>query len=97
MKNKIQAEAKKRAEKLTGQKDGLVEELKKKLAEKELMIRQSEKTLREAMENAGEEVNAIRDKTSQTLSEWKSKAEAEYRKLREELEGKSQALQWLQV
>jgi thiol peroxidase len=87
-KGKADAEVKK----LAVQKDTLVERLKKELADKENMIRQSEKTLKEAMEMAGKEVSAIREKTNQTLSEWRGKAETEYKKLREELESKSQTL-----
>ena len=87
-KGRAEAEVKK----LAVQKDTLVERLKKELADKENMIRQSEKTLKEAMEMAGKEVSAIREKTNQTLSEWRGKAETEYKKLREELESKTQAL-----
>ena len=87
-KGKAEAEAKK----LTAQKDSLIERLKKELSDKENMIRQSEKTLKEAMGMAGKEVSAIREKTNQTLSEWRGKAETEYKRLREELENKSQAL-----
>jgi thiol peroxidase len=86
------AKADAEAKKLTAQKDSLIERLKKDLAGKEDMIRQSEKTLKEAMGMAGKEVSAIREKTNQTLSEWRGKAEAEYKKLREELENKTQAL-----
>ncbi len=87
---KGKAEAEER--KLAAPKDSLIEKLKKELANKENIIRQSEKTLKEAMGSAGKEVSAIREKTNQTLSEWKGKAEAEYKKLREELENKSQVL-----
>jgi len=86
-KPKSQARVKKPAEK-----ESLVDKLKRKLADKEQVIRQSEKTLKEAMAMAGKEVSAIREKTSQTFSEWRSKAEVEYKKIREELEKKAQAL-----
>jgi thiol peroxidase len=87
-KGKAEAEAKK----LVATKDSLIERLEKELADKENIIRQSEKTLKEAMGMAGKEVSAIREKTNQTLSEWRGKAETEYKKLREELENKSQTL-----
>jgi thiol peroxidase len=80
------------AKKLVATKDSLIERLEKELADKENIIRQSEKTLKEAMGMAGKEVSAIREKTNQTLSEWRGKAETEYKKLREELENKSQTL-----
>ena len=87
-KGKAEAEARK----FVATKDSLIEKLEKELTDKENMIRQSEKTLKEAMGMAGKEVSAIREKTNQTLSEWRGKAEIEYKKLREELENKSQAL-----
>jgi thioredoxin-dependent peroxiredoxin len=87
-KGKVQAEAKTSA----AQRDSLIAKLQKDLADKETVIRQSEKTLKEAIGMAGKEVAGIREKTNQTLSEWRGKAEAEYKKLREELEKKSQAL-----
>lgn len=87
-KGKAEAEARK----FVATKDSLIERLEKELTDKENMIRQSEKTLKEAMGMAGKEVSAIREKTNQTLSEWRGKAETEYKKLREELENKSQAL-----
>ena len=87
-KGKAEAEARK----FVATKDSLIERLEKELADKENMIRQSEKTLKEAMGMAGKEVSAIREKTNQTLSEWRGKAETEYKKLREELENKSQTL-----
>ncbi len=87
-KGKVQAEAKTSA----AQRDSLVAKLQKDLTDRENVIRQSEKTLKEAIAMAGKEVAGIREKTNQTLSEWRGKAEAEYKKLREELEKKSQAL-----
>ena len=87
-KGKVQAEAK-----TSRRPEGLpVAKLQKDLTDRENVIRQSEKTLKEAIGMAGKEVAGIREKTNQTLSEWRGKAEAEYKKLREELEKKSQAL-----
>ncbi len=91
-KEKAEAEVKKRAEKLTEQKDNLVERLKKEMADRENLIRQGEKTLKEAMDSAKKEVSTIKEKTDQTLMEWKTKAEAEYKRLKEELEKKAQPL-----
>jgi thiol peroxidase len=91
-KKKAQEEVKQRAEKLAGQKDNLLERLKREMADKENLIRQGEKTLREAMGSAKKEVAAIKEKTDQTLMEWKTKAEAEYKRLKEELEKKAQPL-----
>jgi thioredoxin-dependent peroxiredoxin len=91
-KKKAQEEVKQRAEKLAGQKDNLLERLKREMADKENLIRQGEKTLREAMDSAKKEVAAIKEKTDQTLMEWKTKAEAEYKRLKEELEKKAQPL-----
>ncbi len=70
----------------------LLEKLKKEVAEKENLLRQGEKTLKEAMESAKKEVSAVKEKTDQTLMEWKTKAEAEYKRLKEELEKKTQPL-----
>ena len=42
------------------------------------------------MGKAQEEISAIKEKTDQTLMEWKGKAEAEYKRLKEELEKKAQ-------
>lgn len=91
-KEKAEAEVKVRAEKLAGQKDNLLERLKKEMADKESLIRQGEKTLREAMDSAKKEVSAIKEKTDQTLTEWKTRAEAEYKRLKEEVEKKTQPL-----
>lgn len=87
-KGKVQEEAKASAV----QKDALIARLQKELTDKENVIHHSEKTLKEAIAMAGKEVSGIREKTNQTLSEWRGKAEAEYKKLRDELEKKSQAL-----
>jgi thiol peroxidase len=84
--------AKEQAEKLIAQKETQMEKLKKELAQKEKIIQQSEKTLREAMDMAGKEVSAVKEKTNHTLADWKNKAEAEYGRLKQELENKTQAL-----
>ena len=91
-KEKAEGEIKLRAEKLAGQKDSLLEKLKKQVADKENLLRQGEETLKEAMDSAKKEVSAIKEKTDQTLMEWKTRAEAEYKRLREELEKKAQPL-----
>ena len=91
-KGKAETEVRKQAEKLAGQKDNLVKRLKKEVAAKENLLRQGEKTLKEAMDSAKKEVSAIKEKTDQTLMEWKAKAEAEYKRLKEELEKKTQPL-----
>jgi thiol peroxidase len=70
----------------------LVQKIKKQLAEKEEIIRESQKTLRETMAQAGKEVSLLKEKTSQSILEMKSKAEAEAKKLKEELEAKGKAL-----
>jgi len=91
-KGKAETEVRRRAEKLAGQKDDLLGRLKKEVADKENLLRQGEKTLKEAMDSATKEVSAIKEKTDQTLMEWKTKAEAEYKRLKEELEKKAQPL-----
>ena len=91
-KDKAETEVRKRAEKLAGQKDDLLGRLKKEVADKENLLRQGEKTLKEAMDSAKKEVSAIKEKTDQTLMEWKTKAEAEYKRLKEELEKRAQPL-----
>jgi thiol peroxidase len=92
VKERIEKEVKDRVEKSTAQKETRVERLKKELAQKEKIIQQSEKTLKEAMDMAGKEVSAAKEKTNHTLAEWKSKAEAEYGRMKEELENKTKAL-----
>ena len=62
------------------------------MADKENLLRQGEETLKEAMDSAKKEVSAIKEKTDHTLMEWKTKAEAEYKRLKEELEQKAQPL-----
>ena len=76
--------------KAVGQKDEMIRKLKGQLAERQEDLRQGEKTIREAMGKATEEISAIKAKTDQTLMDWKSKAEAEYKKLKEELEKKAE-------
>ena len=76
--------------KAVGQKDEMIQKLKGQLAERQEDLRQGEKTIREAMGKATEEISAIKAKTDQTLMDWKSKAEAEYKKLKEELEKKAE-------
>lgn len=76
--------------KFIAQKDELVKKLKGQLADKQEVLREGEKTVREAMGMAQEEISAIKQKTDQTLMEWKGKAEAEYKRLKDELEKKAQ-------
>jgi len=76
--------------KFIAQKDELIKKLKGQVADKQGVLRDGEKTVREAMGMAQEEISAIKEKTDQTLMEWKGKAEAEYKRLKEELEKKAQ-------
>jgi uncharacterized protein YukE len=76
--------------KFIAQKDDLIKKLKGQLADKQGVLREGEKTVREAMGKAQEEISTIKEKTDQTLMEWKGKAEAEYKRLKEELEKKAQ-------
>ena len=76
--------------KFIAQKDELIKKLKGQLMDKKGVLQEGEKTVREAMGKAQEEISAIREKTNQTLMEWKEKAEAEYKRLKEELEKKGQ-------
>ncbi len=76
--------------KFIAQKDEMIKKLKGQLAEKQGVLREGEKTVREAMGKAQEEISAIKEKTDRTLMEWKGKAEAEYKRLKEELEKKAQ-------
>ena len=89
---KLKAEAEKKVKTVTQQKDSLIQTIKKQLAEKEDIIRESQKTLRETMAQAGKEVSLLKEKTSQSILEMKSKAEAEAKTLKEELEAKGKAL-----
>ena len=77
-------------EKFIAQKDELIKKLKGQIADKQGVLREGEKTVREAMGMAQEEISAIKEKTDRTLMEWKGKAEAEYKRLKEELEKKAQ-------
>ena len=76
--------------KAVAQKEGMIQKLKAQLAAKQEDLRQGEKTVLEAMGKAKEEIAAIKAKTDQTLLEWKKKAEAEYKKLKEDLEKKAE-------
>jgi len=76
--------------KFIAQKDELIKKLKGQIADKQGVLREGEKTVREAMGKAQEEISAIKEKTDRTLMEWKGKAEAEYKRLKEELEKKAQ-------
>ena len=89
---KLKAEAEKKVKTVAQQKDSLIQTIKKQLAEKEEIIRESQKTLRETMAQAGKEVSLLKEKTSQSILEMKSKAEAEAKNLKEELEAKGKAL-----
>jgi thiol peroxidase len=73
------------------QKDDLIKKLKTQLADRRGLLREGEKTVREAMGRAQEEISAIKEKTDRTLTEWKGRAEAEYKRLKEELDKKSQS------
>jgi thioredoxin-dependent peroxiredoxin len=74
---------------MVAQKEEMIKKLKGELADKKDVLRQGEETILEAMGKAKEEISAIKAKTDQTLMDWKSKAEAEYKKLKEELEKKA--------
>ncbi len=89
---RLMAGAGKRVETVSRQKDILIQKIKEQLAEKEEIIRESQKTLRETMAQAGKEVSLLKEKTSQSIMEMKRKAEAEARKLKEELEAQRKAL-----
>jgi len=89
---RLMTEAEKRAKTVGTQKDSLVQKIKKELAEKEKIIRESQKIFKETMAKAGREVTALKEKTGQSLLEIKSRADVEARKLKEELEAKGKAL-----
>lgn len=89
---RLMTEAEKRAKTVAKQKDSVIQNIRKELAEKEKMIRESQKTFRETMAQAGREVSALKEKTNQSILEMKSKVGAEVKKLKEELEAKSKAL-----
>jgi thiol peroxidase len=86
------AKIKGKVQKLDTQKESLIKRLKGELARKENQIRESAKTLKEAIENAGKEVSQLREKTNRSFREMQERTEAEAGKLRKELEGKAQAL-----
>jgi len=86
------AKIKGKAQKLDIQKNPLIKRLKEELGRKENQIRESAKTLKEAIENAGKEVSQLREKTNQSFREMQERAETEAQKLRKELEVKAQAL-----
>jgi thiol peroxidase len=87
------ARGKSKAAKQALPKDSLIQRLKRQLSGKDQILRESEKTLKETVAKVGKEVSTFKDKMSQTLSDWKSKAEGEIRNLRGELEGRTKALQ----
>lgn len=89
---RLMTEAEKRAKNVGTQKDSLVQRIRKELAEKEKIIKESQKTFRETMAQAGREVTALKEKTGQSILKMKSKVGAEGKKLKEELEAKSKAL-----
>lgn len=89
---RAQLEAAKGGAQGKGVTQSLVDRLKRELEDKEDIIRQSEKTLREAIGKVGKEVSAIKERTNQTLSEWRAKADAENKKLKADLQEISQAL-----
>ena len=91
-KNKADAKIKEKTEKLAAQKDVLFQKLKNELAEKEKIIRESEKILKETARNAGNEIIGLKKKMDQSILDLKSKAGAEIKKLKEEVEVKGQAL-----
>jgi thioredoxin-dependent peroxiredoxin len=92
MKEKVDTQAKETAAKMAGQKESLIQKLKSELAEKEEIIRENIQILRETAESAGKEVTAFKEKTTQSLNDLKAKAETEAKKLKNELEAKSEAL-----
>lgn len=91
-KKKLEEEVRSKAGKLADQKDVLIQKLKEQLIEKEGIIKDSVKTLKETAATAGKEVAAFKEKTTKSLLELKERAEAEAKKMREELEAKSKAL-----
>jgi thiol peroxidase len=89
---KLMTEAEKKAKTVANQKDSLIQKIKKELAEKEKTIIESQKTFKETMTQAGKELSVLKDKTSQSILDMKNKADAELKKLKEELEAKGKAL-----
>ncbi len=92
IKNKLGVEVRDKAGKLAEQKDVLIQKLKEQLTEKEGIIKESVKTLKETAATAGREVAAFKEKTTKSLMELKERAEVEAKKMKDELEAKSQAL-----
>jgi len=93
IKPKAKAKGKSKVPQKTSLRDSLVQQLKKQLVRKDQILRQSEKTVKETVAKVGKEVSVFKDKMSQTLSDWRAKAEGEVKTLRGELEGKTRALQ----
>jgi hypothetical protein len=60
-----------RWKKFVAQKDELIKKLKAQLTDKKGVLREGEKTVREAMGRAQEEISAIKEKTDRTLTEWR--------------------------
>ena len=81
-----------KTKKLLPPRDTLIHKLREELADKEEIIRESQKTFRETMAQAGQEVSILKQKTSQNIMEMKGKAEAEVKNLKEELEAQTRAL-----
>jgi thiol peroxidase len=90
--HRLMTEAEKKVKGVAQQKDSLIQKIKKQLAAKEKIIRESQKTFRETMAQAGKEVSILKEKTSQSILEMKGKAEAEAKNLKEELEAQGRAL-----
>jgi thiol peroxidase len=93
LKPKAKAKAKSKTAKRTSLKDSLVQSLKKQLARKDQILRQSERTVKDTVAKVGKEVSVFKDKMSQTLSDWKAKAEGEVKTLKGDLDSKTKALQ----
>ena len=90
---KAKAKGKSKATKRTSLKDSLIQTLKKQLVKKDQILRESERTVKDTVAKVGKEVSVFKDKMSQTLYDWKAKAEGEVKNLKGELEGKTKALQ----
>lgn len=90
---KAKAKGKSKAIKGISLKDSLIQKLKNQLVRKDQILRESEKTVKETVAKVGKEVSVFKDKMSQTLSDWRTKAEGEVKNLKGELEGKTKALQ----
>ncbi len=90
---KAKAKGKSKATKGTSLKDSLIQKLKKQLVRKDRILRESERTVKDTVAKVGKEVSVFKDKMSQTLYDWKAKAEGEVKNLKGEVEGKTKALQ----